>query len=253
MGKSMMTLAVACLLMGGATQLRAEETDARALVAQTLEALPQNSLEAKMTVSSKDFQPRELRMVRKYVHGANGTYLEVLAPDDLEGIRFLFLERANQPNEQYIKVKASRSAIQVSEEVRRQPFLGSTFYVSDLVMPNIDDYTYKYVGKDVVGERTVTLVEMTPKSKEDQLYGKTVVAIDPTEHLVLRREFFNEDGKKVKVWTVDKLEKISGIWSLTGQKMQNLEDGIESRIDVSEVKFDTKVDDAIFTPRYLLR
>jgi len=243
------------LAVGMTTTTVAADTDAdaRELVRKVLEALPKDSFEAKMTVSSGTFEPRELRMVRRYVEGAHGTYLEVSSPNDLEGIRFLFLERADKPNEQFIKVKASRTAIQVSEEVRRQPFLGSTFYVSDLVMPNLDDYSYKYVGKDVVDTRTVTLVEMTPKDPDSDIYSKTVVALDPVELLVLRREYFDKDGAKIKVWTVDKLDKIKDTMSPTGQKMVDLRTGETSRLDVGKVDFEAEVTDALFTPKYLLR
>ncbi len=229
------------------------ESDARDLVAKVIDALPKDSFEAKMTVSSGDFEPRELRMVRRYVENSHGTYLEVASPADLEGIRFLFLERKNEPNQQYIKVAASRQAIQVSEEVRRQPFLGSTFYVSDLVMPDVDDYTYKYLGKDVLEDRTVTLVEMTPKDPDSGIYGKTVAALDPADLLVLRREYFDKGGAKIKVWTVDKLEKIKDTMTPTGQKMVDLRTGATSRLDVSKVDFDAEVSDTIFTPKYLLR
>ncbi len=229
------------------------DEDARELVRKVLDALPKDSFEARMTVSSGDFEPREMRMVRHFVEGAHGTYLEVSSPDDLEGIRFLFLEHPGKPNEQFIKVKASRTAIQVSEEVRRQPFLGSTFYVSDLVMPNLDDYSYKYVGKDVVGDRTVTLVEMTPKDVEADIYSKTVAALDPVDFLVLRREYFDKDGEKIKVWTVDKIEKIKETLSPTGQRMVDLRTGASSRLDVGKVDFDAEVTDALFTPKYLLR
>ncbi len=248
-------LTAAVLLMGiaASTAVADGDADARELVRKVLEALPKDSFEARMTVSSGHFEPRELRMVRRYVEGAHGTYLEVLSPNDLEGIRFLFLERSNEPNEQYIKVKASRTAIQVSEEVRRQPFLGSTFYVSDLVMPDLDDYSYKYLGKDVVEDRTVTLVEMTPKDPEKDIYSKTIVALDPSDMLVLRREYFDKDGQKIKVWTVDKLEQIRNTLSPTGQKMLDLRTGDASRLDVGKVDFEAEVTDAIFTPKYLLR
>jgi hypothetical protein len=247
-----MALVAALVLVGGV--VRAEEDgDPRALVGKVLEAIPKQSFVAKMTVSSADFAPRELRMSRKVVDGAHGTYLEVTAPDDLEGIRFLFLERAKEANEQYIKVKASRNAVRVSEEIRKQPFLGSAFYVSDLVLPELDDYTYKYLGKDVIGGRSVTLVEMTPKSPDKSIYGKTVIALDPKDLLVMRREFYDARGDKVKVWTIDKVEQIDGIWTLTGQEMKNLRDNQASRLDISEIKYNAELPDVMFTPKYLLR
>ncbi|MDX2169726.1 MAG: outer membrane lipoprotein-sorting protein [Deltaproteobacteria bacterium] len=245
---------LACIgLIGLAASAGAQEGEPRELVAAVLEAIPKNSFVSKLTLSSDAFAPREIQMSRKYVDGAHGSYLEVVAPDELEGIRFLFLERPNGEHEQYIKVKASRQAVRVQEGVRTQPFLGSTFYVSDLVLPQIDDFTYKYVGKDVLDGRSVTLVEMTPKDPATSVYGKTVLALDPKDKLILRREFFDKNGEKVKVWTIDKIEQIDGIWTLSGQEMRDLKANRKSRLDVSDVKYNSELPDMMFTPKYLLR
>jgi len=230
-----------------------EDADAKGLVTKVVAAIPKNSFTSKLTLSSADFSPRELQMSRKYIEGAHGSYLEVIAPDELEGIRFLFLERANQANEQYVKVKASRNPVRVQEGVRTQPFLGSAFYVSDLVLPEVDNYTYKYLGKDVVSGRSVNLVEMTPKDPAKEVYAKTVLALDPKDLLILRREFFDKNGDKVKVWTIDKVEQIDGIWTLTGQEMQDLKSKTKSRLDVSDVKYNAELSDVMFTLKYLTR
>lgn len=246
-------LHVGALALVYAAAAHADDADAKALVTRVVEAIPKQPFVAKVTVSSPDFTPRELQMNRKYVGGTHGSYLEVTGPDDLEGIRFLFLERAHEPNEQYIKVKASRNAVRVSDEIRKQPFLSSTFYVSDLVMPEIDDYTYRYVGKDVIDGRSVTLVEMTPKDPKKDIYSKTILALDPKDLLVLRREFYDAKGDKIKLWTIDKVERIDGIWTLTGQEMKNLKDNTRSRLDVSDIKYNAELPDVMFTPKYLLR
>jgi hypothetical protein len=230
-----------------------DETDGEALVRKVVAAVPKNAFTAKLTLSSPEFAPRELQMSRKYVDGTHGSYLEVTAPDELEGIRFLFLERANQPNEQFIKVKASRNPVRVQEAIRTQPFLGSSFYVSDLVLPQVDDYSYKYLGKDVVGGRSVTLVEMTPKDPATQVYARTVLALDPKDLLIMRREFFDKNGDKVKIWNIDKVEQIDGIWTLTGQEMQDLKGKSRSRLDISDIKYNADLPDVMFTPKYLTR
>jgi outer membrane lipoprotein-sorting protein len=244
---------VGCIALLAAAGVRAQDGDPRVLVKEVLDAIPKNSFVAKLTLSSDAFAPREIQMSRKYIDGMHGSYLEVVAPDELEGIRFLFLERPSGEHEQYIKVKASRQAVRVQEGVRTQPFLGSAFYVSDLVMPQLDDYTYKYLGKDVLNGRSVTLVEMTPKDANTSVYGKTVLALDPKDKLVLRREFFDKNGEKLKVWTIDKVEQIDGIWTLSGQEMRNLKDNAKSRLDISEVKYNAELPDVMFTPKYLLR
>lgn len=246
-------IAFLALLMPATSPAADDDGDAKALVSKVVAAVPKNSFTAKLTLSSKEFAPRELQMSRKYVAGAHGSYLEVTAPDELEGIRFLFIERADQPDEQYIKVKASRNPVRVQEGVRTQPFLGSAFYVSDLVLPEVESYTYKYLGKDVIGGRSVTLVEMTPKDPDKEVYARTVLALDPKDLLILRREFFDKDGDKVKVWTIDKVEQVDGIWTLTGQEMQDLKNNTTSRLDVSDIKYNAELADVMFTPKYLTR
>ncbi len=246
-------LLVGALALAFQPPASADDVNPRDLVGRVLAAMPKQPFVAKMTVSSDAWAPRELRLSHKYVDGADASYLEVIAPEELAGIRFLFIERHDQPDEQYIKVVASRSAVRVSDEIRRQPFLGSAFYVSDLMLPNLDDYTYQYVGKDVVLGRSVTLVEMTPKKPDNEVYGKTVLALDPKDLLILRRDFFDKKGHKVKVWTIDKVDKIDGIWTLTGQQMTNIEAKSRSRLDISDIEYNADVPDLMFTPKYLLR
>ena len=64
-------------------------------------------------------------------------------------------------------------------KTRREPFLGSTFFVDDSIERPIDDYTYRFVGDETVGQRTCRLVEVKPIHPERELYGRVVVAIDP--------------------------------------------------------------------------
>ena len=99
------------------------------------------------------------------VDGARATYLDVTAPDELSGIRFLFLEHADREPEQFIKVAAAHNAVKVKDQVRKQPFLESDFYVSDLVEPPIDAYTYKFVGEEELLGRKTKLVEAVPKNR----------------------------------------------------------------------------------------
>jgi len=55
------------------------------------------------------------------------------------------------------------------------------------------------------------------------------------------------------VWTIDKVEQIDGIWTLTGQEMQDLKSKTKSRLDVSDVKYNAELPDVMFTPKYLTR
>ena len=44
---------------------------------------------------------------------------------------------------------------------------------------------------------------MKPKKPGEEIYGRTVLALDPNDLLILRRQFYDRDDKLVKVWDVN--------------------------------------------------
>jgi outer membrane lipoprotein-sorting protein len=239
------------LLMIAGLPAAAQEGDARDLVKRVMEALPKVPFVAHLSVSTPQ-GPREVELDHKFVNGARASYLELTAPEDLKGIRFLFLQRIDGPSEQYMKIAAAKTFVRVAEEVRKQPFLGSTFYISDLVEPPLDVFDYKFVGEDKVLDRRVMLVEATPKDPSKEVYGKTIMALDPKDLLALRRQFYDHKGAIFKVWTVEKVEKKEGNWVLMEQRMTNSQSNETSRLTVKDVKFNVELPDTMFTPKYLL-
>jgi len=241
-------------LVAGAPPLaRAVADDAGALVKQAVDALPKRPFTAKLKLTPSSQPQRDLTLDHKLVGGARATYLEVTAPDALSGIRFLFLEHANAEPEQYIKVAAARNAVRVKDQVRKQPFLESDFYVSDLVEPVLDAYTYKFVGEEELLGRKTRLVEAVPKNSANEIYSKTVIAIDPVDQLILKRSFYDLKGNLLKVWTIDKVEKVDGTWTIREQTMTTVPDKTTSRLLNPEIHYDVDLKDSMFTPEHLRR
>jgi hypothetical protein len=244
--------AALALALAGARFASAQDAGAKDLMKKVIDALPKVPFEAKLRLTSPG-NFRELSLAHKLVGGARASYLEVMAPEDLKGIRFLFLEHLDKPSEQYIKVTASRRAVLVADEVRKQPFLGSAFYVADLIEPPLDAYTYKFAGDDTVLDRQCKLVEATPHKPAEALYSKTIACLDPKDLLALRREFFDGKGRLLKVWEVKKVEKHDGNWTIMDQNMTNVQEQTTSRLETQKVDFNVVLSDSMFTPNYLLK
>ncbi|GIW40990.1 MAG: hypothetical protein KatS3mg076_1567 [Candidatus Binatia bacterium] len=229
------------------------EVGPRELVRRVVENTPDRPFEARMTLSSTRGWERQLELRHKKQGEVFANYMEVTAPHDVKDTRFLFFERTEGRDEQFIYVPALRRAIRIADETRKQPFLGSDFYVSDLVAPDLAEYDYRYVGEETLDGRKLRLVEALPKSLEGQLYGKVVMAIDPADLVVLRTEFFDLEGKPLKVWRVTKLEKIEGFWTPVEQTMENLKSGTKSTLVTTDVTYDVDLPDNIFSRSYLSR
>ncbi|HEY8513944.1 MAG TPA: outer membrane lipoprotein-sorting protein [Candidatus Binatia bacterium] len=251
--RSLTTIVLGALAWLAAAPSLAANDEAANLVRKAVDALPKQSFKAQLKLTPANAAPRDLTLRHKLVGAARASYLEVTSPEELEGIRFLFLEHPNGEPEQYIKVAAARSPVRVQDQIRKQPFLESDFYVSDLVEPNLDNYEYKFVGEEELLGRKTKLVEMVPKNSANEIYGKTVIAIDPQDLLILKRSFYDLSGKLQKVWTIDAIDKVDGIWTIRDQRMTTVEPGTTSRLETPTIEYGVDLKDTMFTPEYLKR
>jgi hypothetical protein len=245
------TLAVAAA--AAAAETGEGDSGAEDLVRRTVAALPKQPFRANLELTPSGAPTRQVDLRHKRIGTKRASYLEVTAPEELKGIRFLFIEEEGAPPEQYIKIAAARSPVRVKDQIRTQPFLESAFYVSDLVEPDLDAYRYRLVGEEGIGGRKVKLVEAVPKNPADEIYGKTVVAIDPERLLILRRQFFDKDGKLVKTWTIDLVEEVEGVQTIRDQRMENHKDGSQARLKTSSIDYGVDLADNMFKPEYLSR
>ena len=251
--KTWMVTAAAVVALVAATAGAAEDPAARDLVKKTLDNVPKKSLQATGTLSSNRGWTREMRLYRKDIGGVDAVFMDVTSPQDVAGTRFLMKDRVEGADEQYIYIPAVKRAIKVSAETRKQPFLGSDFYVADMVKPDINAYEYTFAGEEDVGGRKTKLVQATPKNPEEELYAKTITAIDPQELLAVRTQFFDKKGQLFKVLTVKKIEKIDGNWTPLEQEMADQQSSTSSLLVVKEVKYGVDLQDGMFDRSYMLQ
>jgi hypothetical protein len=232
---------------------RAEES-AFDLTKRVRDTAPKAPLFAKGKISSDRGLVRELELSRKQLKDdVYASYMEVTSPMDLKDTRFLFFDRKTGRDEQFIYVPAAKRAIQVGGQTRKQSFLGSEFYVGDFAEPELDAFTYSFVGEENVGGRQCKLVQVVPKTLDDALYSKSIVAIDPNDLVVVRTQLFDDKGTLLKVWTIEKLDKIDGMWTPVKQKIEDVQEKHWSELEMSDIKYNAQLPDEVFNKSYLTR
>ncbi|MFN8643172.1 MAG: outer membrane lipoprotein-sorting protein [Candidatus Binatia bacterium] len=228
--------------------------DARALVQRVLDSAPAVPSVSRMELTTPGGLVRELTVSRKKLaNGIDARYLEVTGPMNLKDTRYLFYDRSQRRDDQFMYLPFMRRIVRLSEQTRREPFLGSTFFVDDLLERPIDDYRYAFVGEETVGQRSCRLVEAVPLRPEAEPYGRIVAAIDPVDLVVVRAQLYAHDGSLFKVHTVDTLEKVDGYWTPRQQTMDNVHDHTTSRLTTPEVRYNAPIGDDVFREAYLGR
>jgi hypothetical protein len=254
-----LSIAVVLVVIVAAGSTIAEESqpkdeDARSLIKRTLDSAPDVPLTSHMKVTTPGNLEREFTSnIMPLDDEVDGRYIEVISPFSLMDNRYLFYERTEGVDEQYTYMPSMKRVIRLAEKNRREPFLGSTFYITDLVAPPIDDFTYKFIGEEAVGGRNCRIVESLPKDPQKELYSKTIFAIDPKDLVIMRSQFFDELGKPFKVLTMEKVEKIDDWWTPLRQRMDNLRDETSSTLEILEIQYRVPLSDDLFHISHLGR
>ncbi|HUU13244.1 MAG TPA: outer membrane lipoprotein-sorting protein [Terriglobia bacterium] len=225
--------------------------DAHELVTKTDLALRGKTQQGKasMTVRTPDWE-RTLEMEYWSVNPEK-TFILITAPAKEAGTSTLRIG-SNMWN--YLP-KVER-VIKIPPSLMLQPWMGSDFTNDDLVKESslVNDYTHEIVGEVVEGGDACYQVLATPKPDAPVVWGKLVLAIRKSDYLPRKQEFYDEKGELKKVLTYEDIRKAGGRnYPMRWKMVSVTKPGHETVLVYSDLKFDLKIPDRIFTQRNMKR
>jgi hypothetical protein len=245
---------LALVLLVAARAVAADDPEAKALVVRLRDSAPKVTVTADATLTSGGSWVRQIKLSHKPMGDERATLLEVTAPGDVAGSRYLLFERTHGADRQFMYLPALTSRIiEVTDEARREPFLGSDFYVADLIAPDVDSFTYAFVGDEEIHGHACRLVEATVRPGAKAPYPRTIFAIDPEALVVWRGQAFDDKGALFKEWTLEKLETIDDHPTPVEQRMRNVQAGSESTLVLRNVHYGVDLPDSTFSKQRLSR
>ena len=146
--------------------------------------------------------------------------------------------------------------IKIPPSLMLQPWMGSDFTNDDLVKESslVNDYTHKIVGEVVEGGDACYQVLATPKPDAPVVWGKLVLAIRKSDSLPRKEEFYDEKGKLRKVLTYEDIRNAGGRnYPMRWKMVSVTKPGHETVLVYSDLKFDQRIPNRIFTQRNMKR
>ena len=200
-------------------------------------------LKAKLVLvdSKGNEKERTITMLQK---GDDKRLVRFLTPADQRGIGFLGL----QNDVQYIYLPAFKKVRRIASHVKNQSFAGTDFTYDDIgTLKYSDDYNPK------LAETTAEhyLLELTPKEGKNKDYRKLKIWVRKDIFYPVKTEFYDKSGKLWKVMERRNIESISKYWVAKEVEMKDLTDEHSTKMILSEIKFDSKLSDDLFTERSL--
>jgi outer membrane lipoprotein-sorting protein len=176
--------------------------------------------------------------------GTDKRIFRFTSPASQAGIAFLSL-----PNDvMYMYLPAFGRERRIASSAKNQNFAGTDFSYDDMEsVPFSDKYTPKLLKTE---EDSIFVLELTPQGRSD--YSKVVVTIDKVHYYPIMMEFYDKGRNKVKKANYT-FTKIGNYWNASEIEMIDLKKNHKTKMQMSDVKYDTGLSDDEFTVRKLIQ
>ena len=176
-----------------------------------------------------------------------------LSPADVKNTSFMnWTYDSDQGDDQWIYLPALKKTKRISSDSKSDYFMGSDFTYDDLGDRKLEDDTHKFLREETIDGKECYVVESVSKD-EDYMYSKTVVWVNKSNFVGVKKEFYDEDEDLLKILTIKEVEEISGIWVILNSEMKNVQKNHRTTIILSNIQINTGMSDSKFTERMMTR
>jgi len=146
----------------------------------------------------------------------------------------------------YLYLPAFGKERRIATSAKNQNFAGTDFSYDDMESVL---FSVKYTPKLVKTESNVYVLELTPIGGKSD-YSKVMVQVNETDYYPELMEYYDKGNTKVKEAKYI-FKKIGNYWNVAEIEMSDLKKNHKTKMQMSDVKYDTGLTDDDFTIRKL--
>ena len=185
--------------------------------------------------------------------GEHRTFIAFIAPNDVQGTRFLHLSPRGAGDQQWLYAPNTRRVRRLGEAQRDENFFGADLSYRDLELIvriqqwNDDESTATLGPEETIDGHKCNVVTLVPKNEEFPHYGKYILYFGTDDQLLWRVEVFDTDGKLYKRTTLRKYDKIGNYSTAMGSNVETVPNNTRTDFTFKGVKYDVDVDEKVFS------
>jgi hypothetical protein len=185
--------------------------------------------------------------------------IRFMEPADVKGTGLLTFDYKSKEDDIWLYMPALRKVRRIVSTEKAKTFLGSEFSYSDMAPPSMDDFTFKLLGDENVGNVSCYQVEWTPKDEKvakENGFSKRITFSGKNDFVVRKSIYFDLEGKLLKeliVHEVKELDTKNHKFRAMNLEMINKQNNRRSTLVNETLEFSPDVDDKYFTTGYLER
>jgi len=249
-----MSRAVLLVLLLGTVRADGAELPPGELVQRALDHMifrgrgAEMSLRLELRSRGGEVRQRTLFIKSRKVEGASRTLVRVLAPSDVAGTAFLFVERKGGEAEQHMYLPALKVTRRIAGDQKRASFMGSDFSYADLEWSDLDGAACRHQPGEKIGPHACQVIDCEPRKQD--AYRKVRVFVRKSDRAPLRLQFFEGAGIS-KVLFVKELRAVDGWLVATALRMTDAKSGHTTDLLISDLRARDDLPPSDFTPQAL--
>lgn len=175
------------------------------------------------------------------------------SPADVKNTSFMnWSYESDKDDDQWLYLPALRKVKRISGDNKGDRFMGSDFTYDDMGERKPDEDTHQLLKTEKMNGKTTYVIESVPKNN-GEVYSKTITWVVKDKWYGLKKEYYDQSGKLLKVLTNESTVIIDGFLIVKGMKMKNVQKSHSTLIELDNIKVNTGITDRKFTQRMMER
>ena len=175
-----------------------------------------------------------------------------LSPARDKGVAFLKIEHKNKDDEMCLWLPAFKKIRRIRSSDKSDNFMGSDMSYEDMTTRDLDEYKYELLREETLNDTDLYVLKNIPLPKAESAYSYIISWINKNNLTIVKEKFFDQNDKLYKIKTV-KYEKIDDYDTPTEFFMEDVQNGHNTKITITNVELDTEVKDYLFQEKNLKR
>lgn len=159
-------------------------------------------------------------------------------------------------NEIWNYLPSVQKIIKIPPSMMNQSWMGSDFTNDDLVRSSsyVDDYNHKLLGEEKLSGYDCYKIESIPKPNAGIVWSKVILYITKNSYMQLKSEFYDEDGKLIKIFIGSEVKNLGGKTIPTKWEMIPLDkQGNKTIMEYKKIEWNIKIDEKFFSQQNMTR
>ena len=180
-------------------------------------------------------------------------------PADIRGTSFLVWEHPAAEDERFLYLPSLARVRRIAGAETQESFVGSDFTYEDIGGREFDEYTYAIVDENATwappgggAGQPAWRLESRRRDRSAE-FPRVQSLILKDRFVVVQADIYNRRDEKQKVYTVGKLQQVTGIWTVMDAEMTNALEKSRTELTTEAVAYNVGLKEADFSRRELER